>query len=143
MIQFTGGNALEAGSFQTFLAVDFYNHDTQNTGLTDGFEPKFNTLFSFKNISDDFYIKFLERDSILVDIYYVPKTSKGAAGSAGSIKLGSANLPLNKLIEKDYGPQWQSIMTTNNISVGKMSYSFRPRKSLDSAIRWYNERKNL
>ena len=60
------------------MAVDFYNHETKNTDISEGFEPVYNTLFSFKNLSDDFYIKFLETDSILVDVFYVPKVSSGA-----------------------------------------------------------------
>ena len=60
------------------MAVDFYNHETKNTDIAEGFEPIYNTLFSFKNMSDDFYIKFLEKDNILVDVFYVPKSSAGA-----------------------------------------------------------------
>lgn len=89
---------------QTFLAVDFYNHDTKSTDLCPGVEPIFNTLFSFKNHVDDFYLKYLEKDSILVDVFYVPKAGKEGSIRAGSsaVKLGSARLPLNKLIEKDF-----------------------------------------
>ena len=49
LVQLTGGAELIPGNVQTFLAVDFYNHDTKNTDMAEGFEPKYNTLFSFKN----------------------------------------------------------------------------------------------
>ncbi len=78
-----------------------------------GLEPIFNTLFSFKNSVDDFYIKFLEKDTILVDIFYIPKPSDRSKADkqqvSGAIKLGVAKLPLNKLIEKDYSFQAQEI----------------------------------
>ena len=72
------GQEVNPGDMNTFLAVDFYNHETKNTDMSEGFEPIYNTLFSFKNTSDDFYIKYLERDSILVDVFYVPKAATGA-----------------------------------------------------------------
>ena len=96
------GNEVMPNDVQTFLAVDFYNHETKSTDISDGFEPVYNTLFSFKNTSDDFYVKFLEKDSILVDVFYVPKVSTGAQNSAGALKLGSARLPLVKLLTKDF-----------------------------------------
>ena len=42
-----------------------------------GLEPIYNTLFSFKNTVDDFYVKYLERDTILVDIFYIPQAQAG------------------------------------------------------------------
>ena len=106
----TAGNMeLDPSTIQTFLAVDFFNHDTKSTDVTMGLEPIFNTLFSFKNSVDDFYIKFLEKDAILVDIFYIPKPSDRSKANkqqiSGAIKLGVAKLPLNKLIEKDYSFQ--------------------------------------
>lgn len=45
--------------------------------MTIGIEPIYNTLFSFKNTADDFYIKFLEKDTVVVDIFYIPKGPTG------------------------------------------------------------------
>ena len=96
-----GHQDLEPGSIQTFIAVDFFNHDTKSTDITMGLEPIYNTLFSFKNTVDNFYIKYLEKDTILVDFFYIPK-SENAGAVAGAVKLGSARLPLVKLLDKDY-----------------------------------------
>ena len=84
------------------MAVDFYNHETQSTDTAEGFEPIYNTLFSFKNTSDDFYIKYLEKDHILVDVFYAPKSTAGAPAQAKPVRLGSAKLPLNRLLNKDF-----------------------------------------
>ena len=70
--------------------------------MAEGINPEYNTLFRFKNTTDDFYIKYLEKDTILVDVYFVPKAQKGATSSVGAKKLGSALLPLHKLLDKDY-----------------------------------------
>ena len=72
-----GKQEMDPNTIQTFLAVDFYNHDTKNTDMTFGLEPIYNPLFSFRNTVDDFYIKYLERDTILIDIFYIPKAQPG------------------------------------------------------------------
>ena len=71
----TNGNEVMPADVKTFLAVDFYNHETKSTDMAEGFEPIYNTLFSFKNTSDDFYIQYLKKDYILVDVFYAPKPS--------------------------------------------------------------------
>lgn len=45
-----------ASQLKTFLAVDFYNHDSKQTDPSATFDPVYNTLFSFKNKIDDFFI---------------------------------------------------------------------------------------
>lgn len=72
MVQILGGREIVPSQVQTFISVDFFNHDSKNTDLSEGFEPVYNTLFSFKNTVDDFYLKHLEKDSILVDFFAVP-----------------------------------------------------------------------
>jgi len=44
---------------QTFMTIDFFNHDTANTDMTTGYEPDIDTIFSFKNNVDSFYLKYL------------------------------------------------------------------------------------
>lgn len=51
------------------MAVDFFNHDTKTTDLSTSEAPVFNTLFTFKNTVDDFYLKHLATDTILVDVF--------------------------------------------------------------------------
>jgi len=61
--------------------------------------------------------------------------------ASGALKLGSARLPLNKLLEKDYSFQAQEILhvgkNNEEMRIGKIFYRMRPRKPLDEAIRWY------
>ena len=53
-----------ANSVKTFITLDFFNHDTRNTDMITGYDPKFKTLFSFKNAVDDFYLKHLHQETI-------------------------------------------------------------------------------
>jgi len=130
------------GNFSTFLAVDFYNHDTKTTDLAAGDAPIYNTLFSFKNSVDDFYLKHLEKDTILVDVFLTPMHDQKAGKT---IKIGSAKLHLLKLLERDYSFQAQEIVhetnkTGSKIAIGRLFYRMRMRKDLNEAIRWKNER---
>ncbi len=43
----------------TFVTIDFYNHDTETSQISEGFRPIYNTQFSFKNRIDDFYVQFI------------------------------------------------------------------------------------
>jgi dihydroxyacetone kinase DhaKLM complex PTS-EIIA-like component DhaM len=98
LVQFLGkGKDITSAKIQTFLAVDFYNHDTKTTDMATSESPIYNTLFSFKNTVDDFYLRHLQTDTILVDVFMSLDNQ--------TIKIGSARLPLNKLIEKDYSFQ--------------------------------------
>ena len=60
---------------KTFLCVDFYNHDSKYTDQAESFECVYNTLFSFRNTVDDFYLHHCEFEFISVDVYMLPLTS--------------------------------------------------------------------
>lgn len=82
---------------QTFVTVDFYNHDSRNSDLAEGFEPTYSTQFSFKNAVDDFYISFLEQKTMVIDFFL--------SRAQNALKIGSAKIVLSKLIEKDHSFQ--------------------------------------
>ena len=108
--------------------------------MCESYEPIYNTLFSFKNCVDDFYLKHLEKDSIAVDVCLLQPKNQDGLRPGGSIKIGTARLPLNKLMEKDFSFQAQEILreTPNGtMRVGKIFYRLKMRKSLDEALKWY------
>lgn len=41
--QLLGNKELLPGAVSTFITVDFYNHDTRNSDLAQGFEPNYST----------------------------------------------------------------------------------------------------
>ena len=92
--QILGNKELLPGAVQTFVTVDFYNHDSRNSDLSEGFEPNYSTQFSFKNIVDDFYIGYLEKNVMVIDFFL--------SRAQNALKLGSAKVVLSKLIEKDH-----------------------------------------
>lgn len=49
LCQILGNKEIVPQAVQTFVTVDFYNHDTRNSELSEGFSPEYATQFSFKN----------------------------------------------------------------------------------------------
>jgi len=41
--QLLGHKELLPGAVQTFITVDFYNHESRTSDLSEGFEPNYNT----------------------------------------------------------------------------------------------------
>lgn len=77
-------------NFSTFLTVEFFDHDTKVTDVSEGFMPNYATQFSFKNVVDDFYIKYLETKQIKLEVF-ITKATKAEP-------LGFILIPLNDLI---------------------------------------------
>ena len=80
-------------AIQTFVTVDFYNHDTRNGDLAEGFEPNYATQFSFKNQVDDFYLQFLEKNTLVMEFFLTR--------AQNAIKIGTAKVVLSKLLDKE------------------------------------------
>jgi hypothetical protein len=117
--------------------VDFFNHETKHTDLAGGFEPQYRTQFRFKNNVDDFFISQLEKNSIQVDIFL--------SRAQNALKIGTAKLPLSKLLDKDHSFQAQEIMFEGGktFGIGRILFKMRMRKSLDEAVKWFNQKKAL
>lgn len=91
-----GGSAREVlpSAVQTFVTVDFFNHETKHGGLCEGFEPAYQTQFSFKNSIDDFYLQHLEKSTLILEFFMTR--------AQNAVKIGSAKVALSKLIERDH-----------------------------------------
>jgi hypothetical protein len=77
----------------TFVSLDFYNHDTETSQIADGFKPLYNTQFSFRNKIDDFYVQYLMKNTMKMDIYI----SKNNA----AIHIGHAEIFLREIMERE------------------------------------------
>lgn len=122
--------------------MDFYNHDSKQTDAVETFDPVYNTLFSFKNQVDDFYIQFLDKEFVLVEVYALPLETKQQKSASGLIRLGQAKLPLCKLLQGDYSFQVAEIVhhsEKGEVTLGKLFYRMRMRKSLDKALSYYRQ----
>ena len=86
-----------ARQFITVTTVDFYNHSTETTQMSDGLRANYQTQFSFVNKVDNFYVNFLQKNSIKMDVY----VSKNNA----AVQVGRAEILLKELIESELAAQ--------------------------------------
>ena len=86
-----------ARQFVTVTTVDFYNHSTETTQMSDGLRANYQTQFSFVNKVDSFYVNFLQKNSIKLDVY----VSKNNA----AVQVGRAEILLKELIESELSSQ--------------------------------------
>ena len=68
MLKIIGQSELDDMQIKTFLSVDFYNHESKSSDKYSGAQPIYNTLFSFKNTVDDFYLRYLQSELLVVDV---------------------------------------------------------------------------
>ena len=74
------GKAISEESFNTFLSVEFYDHDTKTTEVSKGFKPNYSTQLAFRNQIDDFYLNYLDRKLLKVEMFI---SKSGIAESIG------------------------------------------------------------
>ena len=67
--QVLGSSVVSEDAFNTFLAVDFFDHETKTTEVSEGFRPNYATQFGFRNIVDDFYLEYLDKKLMKVEVY--------------------------------------------------------------------------
>ena len=79
--------------FISVVTVDFYNHSTETTQMSEGLRSNYQTQFSFVNKVDSFYVNFLKKNSLKMDIY----VSKNNA----AVQVGRAEVLLKELIESE------------------------------------------
>jgi len=147
LVQIMGGREVTPSQVRTFCSVDFYNHDSKHSDANEGFEPIYNTLFSFKNVVDDFYLQHLEKEFIVVEVFGIPPLTADNRRPQGAIKLGTAKLPLLKIIEGDFSFQAQEIIHKSHeegaqeLRIGKLFFRMRMRQSIENALKWFNQNK--
>ena len=68
--QLNGGRPLPERAMTSFVAVDFFDHESKITEPpAQGYEPYYDTLICFKNLVDNFYLRYCEKDFIHVDVF--------------------------------------------------------------------------
>ena len=145
--QIVEADVISEKGFLSFFTVEFYDHDVKATDVTNGLEPSYSTLFSFKNKVDDYYIQFLQSNRVKLELF-LNKSQKVK-------KIGFANVTLREIIERDYDtiegtrtPIITGIININSsanpsLRIGSIKYKMRMRKSLNEALRWYKEKNDL
>ena len=87
----------------TFVTIDFYNHNTETSQIAEGFKPLYNTQFSFKNKVDDFYVQYLQKQTVKLD-FYISKNN-------AAIHIGRAEVFLREIVERETAVQEISFKT--------------------------------
>lgn len=138
---------LHSKTLVTFVTLDFYNHDTETSQLAEGYRPLYNTQFSFKNRVDDFYVQFIQRNTMKMDIYI----SKNNA----AVHLGRAEINLRELVEREVGVQdaaWRTPVVQKTVRImgargdqliGNLRFKMRMRKPISEAARYFRERNEI
>ena len=117
------------------MIIEFFDHPTKNTDLVREYHPEINTIFSFKNKIDDFYLRNLKESSISVELYIVKAGEGEQKGpSRHTPILGKAKLPLEHLLKDDQSFQVQEFRSEEGVSYGKLFFRMRMRKTLKHAI---------
>jgi hypothetical protein len=130
----------------TLCTLDFYNHRTETTQMGEGLRPNYQTQFSFKNKVDDFYVSFLQRQPLKLDIYISRNNS--------AVHMGHAEVILRSLIERESmssakTPLIQDFITVygvgadGNKAIGTIQYKMRLRKPIQESMRYYREKADI
>ncbi|KRX10045.1 C2 domain [Pseudocohnilembus persalinus] len=80
----------------SFVTVDFFNHDTQHSTITEGIKSKINFQVSFKVDIDEFLYKHITTNSIKLELY--------CGNGEEPLKLGEGSIPLLDLDVKNDQP---------------------------------------
>ena len=127
--------------------MDFYNHDTETSQLAEGYKPLYNTQFSFKNRVDDFYVQYLQRNTLKMDVYI----SKNNA----AVHLGRAEINLREMVEREvavHDAAWRTPVVQKTVRVmgvrgdqmiGNIKFKMRMRKPISEAARYFRERSEI
>jgi len=63
------GKVMDLDGLQTMVAIDFYNHDTQNSEITDGLKPNYNFQLAYRVNVDEQLINYMENEFLRVSVY--------------------------------------------------------------------------
>lgn len=144
-------------NIMSFIAVDFYLHETQTSNLNAGIKPIYNLQMSFKVTVEENFIHYLESENINIDIYYIRDNKQDL--------LGKAKISLYDILESE-NPNSNKFANNNNnnitnltrvintictiyyakdptIKIGSLHYKMRMRQPILEVIKWYREKNEM
>ena len=80
-------------SLITVVTLDFYNHSTETTQMAEGVRPNYQSQFSFVNTVDNFYVTFLQKNTMKMDVYI--------SRNNAAVHLGRCEILLKELVERE------------------------------------------
>lgn len=150
---------LSLNNIMSFIAVDFYLHETQTSNLNSGNKPVYNLQMSFRVTVDENFIHYLESENISVDVYYIKDNVQAILGKAKISLfdiLESENPTNNKFLSANLENGLITNLTRviNNVctiyyakdptlKIGTIHYKMRMRQPILEVIKWYREKNQM
>lgn len=141
-------NAGQHKALITLATLDFYNHTTETSQMGEGLNPNYQTQFSFKNKVDDFFVAFLQKQPLKMDIYISKNNS--------AVHMGHADILLKPLIEREASTvdsktpliqSWVHVYSpgaeNSGRPIGQIKYKMRLRKPIQESMRYYREKAEI
>jgi len=148
-------------NLMSFVAVDFFMHETQTSNIISGVRPQYNLQLSFRVNVDEHFIKYMETEYIYIEILYIKNNVQAL--------LAKAKIPLMQILQAEdpslsnlqYGTKTNSFnnqrvfsRVINNVCqifyvkddkmvVGNLHYKMRMRQPLTEIIKWYREKEQM
>ena len=131
----------DENDLMTFVAVDFYLHETQTSNLVNGVRPNYNLQLTFRVDEDERLIEYFERESIVVDVYCLVNEEHAHFGK-GAIRL-------DQLVAKESGSGSRVVkgycevryVNDAGIRIGSVRYKMRMRNSIKHTLKWLRNKR--
>ena len=75
------------------MTVDFYNHATETTQMSEGLRANYQTQFSLVNKVDNFYVDYMRKQTVKMDVY--------VSRNNAAVQVGRAEIALKQLVESE------------------------------------------
>ena len=127
---------IEIDDLMSFISVDFYLHETQTSNLMSGQKPNYNFQLSFKVIDDENFIRYLQDEYILIELYYL-KNNTQIIFANGKIKLSQLiQIEADLKTRVIHGYIEMFYINDGSIKLCDIKYKMRMRKSILEKINW-------
>jgi len=127
--QLLGGLTRIEPGILTLLTIDFYNHETQSTGLSDGLKPGYNTLIAFRATMDEFFIRHIEKEAMSLEAHI----NTGKAHTT----FAKGKVVLSELLQgKPVDSMAVLLSLDGKTSVGTVHYKMRLRNPVAEMMRF-------
>jgi hypothetical protein len=144
LVEVLGKSKIKEESFNTFIAISFYDHETKATDIVAGFGPMYATQFAFRNRFDDFYLDYLDSQVLKLEVYL----SKAENAEI----IGVANILLRELLQLNHRDASKSKVVSSitdivstakeDVTIGSIKFKMRLRLNANQAIKFFLEKKN-
>lgn len=127
--QLLGGLTRIEPGILTLLTIDFYNHETQSTGLSDGLKPVYNTLVAFRTVMDEFFMRHIEKEFMTLEAHI--NTGKA------HMTFAKGKVVLSELLQGKAVDSMAVLLSLDGkTSVGTVHYKMRMRNPVAEMMRF-------